>query len=101
MTVCPPNSGKWPALVRALNHFDKDGRIHEFVRKYNEEDDSIVEFFLKPYLQRVEEMMSEFDPELKLDRNIPERLNLSSIEEEVFYLLHYACYSKVGIVILI
>ena len=96
VTVCPPNSGKWSALVKALNHFDKDGLIHEFVRKYNEKDHSIVTFFLKPYFYKIEEMMTEFDQELALDRDMPERLNLSLIEEEIFYLLHYACYSIEG-----
>ena len=45
VTVCAPNSGKWPALVEALNYFDKDGLIFETIRKINLEVDFFKEAF--------------------------------------------------------
>ena len=32
VTVCGPNSGKWQALVEALNHYDEDGLIFEVLK---------------------------------------------------------------------
>ena len=32
VTVCAPNSGKWQALVEALNHYDEDGLIFEVLQ---------------------------------------------------------------------
>ena len=29
VTVCAPNSFKWPALVEALNYYDRDGLIFQ------------------------------------------------------------------------
>ena len=61
------------------------------MKKYNEEDDSIVEFFLKPYLEKIEEGYQNFQEEHwstpfnRIDLN-----NLDFIDDERAYqiLLH-------------
>ena len=98
MTVCPPNSGKWSFLVEGLNKFDKNGLIFDIVRKYNKEDNfKIMRYFLqslgstKKFTREL--LIDQFDPQLRLDHNLPERLNLLPNEKDAFYLLHFACYS--------
>ena len=33
MTVCAPNSGKWPTIVEAMNYYDKGDSIFETISK--------------------------------------------------------------------
>ena len=97
VTVCPSNSGKWSILVESLNKFDEKGLIFDVVRNYNEKDDSkkMRYFFLQSLgsSKKKRLLMDQFDPQLALDHNLPERLDLLPNEKEAFYLLHFACYS--------
>ena len=36
VTVCAPNSGKWPAIIEALQHYDTDGQIFKAAEIINE-----------------------------------------------------------------
>ena len=38
-------------------------------------------------------ILKQFEPRLELDHALPETLKLLPIEEEVFYLIHFACYA--------
>ena len=93
VTVCAPNSGKWPALVEALNYFDKDGLIFEIIRKINLEVDFFKEAFApNDILVTWKIIRMQFDPPLQLDHTLPMRLKMLPIENKVFYLFHFACY---------
>ena len=37
MTVCAPNSEKWPALVEAIHYYDTNAEILQAAEKINEE----------------------------------------------------------------
>ena len=89
MTVCAPNSGKWPTIVEAINHYDKRDSIFETVSKI----DKKTQTFRKSFENYAADLiMKDFTPELSLDHSLPTRLKLSQIETEVFYLLHIAYY---------
>ena len=91
--MCAPNSGKWPALVEALNYFDKDGLIFETIRKINLEVDFFKEAFAPDNeLVTWKIIKMQFDPPLQLDHTLPMRLKMLPIEKEVFYLFHFGCY---------
>ena len=97
VTVCAPNSGKWQALVEALNHYDKDGLIFEVLKNTK----SIRDYFKDPLLRYFggELILKHFEPNLESwslesDHALPERLKLLPIEEEVFYTLHCALYAR-------
>ena len=89
VTVCAPNSGKWQALVEALNHYDEDGLIFEVLKNTK----SIREYLKGPFHYGGKLILKQFEPELQLDHTLPERLELLPIEEELFYTLHFACYA--------
>lgn len=90
VTVCAPNSGKWQALAEALNYFDQKGLIFDTAAKLN--------VFLDPFASdlyesnKLDVLMKQFVPNLKLDRTLPTRLNSLPCETEVLYWLHFACY---------
>ena len=92
VTVCAPNFGKWQALVEALNHYDKEGLIFEVLKSTK----SIHGYLKAPFDHNspvFELILKQFEPRLELDHALPERLQLLPIEEELFYILHYACYA--------
>ena len=91
VTVCAPNSGKWPAMVEALDHYDTDGQIFKAADIINNSSRS---FSLSFYKAAGQLLLKEFDPKLILDHNLPSKLKLSPIEMEVFYLLHFGFFLK-------
>ena len=100
MTVCTPNSGKWPALVKALDDFDKNGKIFDVLKKQIitgsvGAEEPIPKFFLEIYtgIVKRETIFHQVDAELKLNHELATKLELLPIESEVFFLMHYACYA--------
>ena len=91
VTVCAPNSGKWQALVEALNHYDKDDLIFEVVKNTSD----IRNYLREPFITEDawEMILRQFETKIELDHALPENLKLLEIEEEVFYILHFACYT--------
>ena len=89
VTVCAPNSGKWPAMVEALDYYDTDGQIFEAADIINNASRSFSRSF---YQAAGQLLLEEFDPKLVLDHNLPLKLKLSPIELEVFYLLHFGFF---------
>ena len=85
VTVCAANSKKWPAMVEALNYFDKEELIFDVAEKL-----SIRQSFDGSFKRKL--ILDQFTPELKLDHDLPERLKLLPIERELFYLIHLSCY---------
>ena len=75
-------------MVEALNHYDEDGLIFEVVKN----NKTIRSYLRKPF-EYGHLTVKKFDPELQLDHALPERLELLPIEEEIFYILHFACYA--------
>ena len=94
VTVCPPGSRKWSAIVEALSQVDKDDSIFETIKLFEEED---YKLFSKPlndnFATQWTMLMNGAVPDKKLDHKIPTLLNLLPIEKEVFYLIHFACYA--------
>ena len=91
MTICAPNSRKWPALIKALIHFDKDEMIFDVFKNAKNMDNFLRELFDGFVKKRI--VLDQFEPRLKLDHDLPEKLNLLDVEREVFYLMHYLCYA--------
>ena len=93
VTVCAPNSGKWQALVAALNHFDKDGLIFDIIKEMNPHEPFFREAF-DPNIdyQTWKIITNQFDPPLRLNSDLPKRLHLLAMEKELFLVLHFACF---------
>ena len=92
VTVCASNSGKWQALVEALDHYDEYGLIFEVLKNTR----SILGYLKAPFDHNspvFELILKQFEPRLELDHALPEKLKLLPIEKEVFYILHFACYA--------
>ena len=91
VTVCAPNSGKWQALVDALNHYDYDDLIFDVLKNTT----GIREYLKGPFHDKKfwEIFSKKFEPKLQLNHALPERLKLLPVEEEVFYILHFALYA--------
>ena len=92
VTVCPPESRKWSTIVEALNHVEKNDSIFEDFK-----------LFSKPFKVN---SFDNFPPQWttlvdgavrrdrsRLDHDLPAILNLLQIEKEVFYLIHFACFT--------
>ena len=88
VTVCAANSKKWPAMVEALNYFDKEELIFDVAEKISQS--AIRQSFEGSFKRKL--ILDQFTPELKLDHDLPERLKLLPIERELFYLIHLSCY---------
>ena len=89
MTVCAPNSGKWPAIVEALHHYDTDGQIFKAAETINEDKQQ----FSKSFQQAAGQVFIEkFAPQMILDHDLPAKLELLPIQKEAFYLLHFVYY---------
>ena len=92
-------------MGEALNQFDKGGLIYDVIRNYNKElgyydrISKVIEHSeLNSYADaNAKNWMKQFIPKLTLDHSLPDRIGLLPIEKEVFYLIHFACYS-LGIV---
>ena len=100
MTVCTPNSGKWPALVKALDNFDKNGKIFDVLKEQiitgSVGDEEVIPYlFLDIFtgIVKRETIFHQVDAELKLNHELATKLEFLPIESEVFYLMHYACYA--------
>ena len=92
MTVCAPNSAKWPAIVEALHHYDTDGQIFksaEIINNPGEKGGLFSNSFHDPGAKL---FLEKFAPELILDQNLPAKLKLLPIEREAFYILHFEYY---------
>ena len=92
VTVCAPNSGKWPALVEALQHYDTDGQIFKTVGTMNNKSEYSGPFYMSFSGAAGQLFIEKFAPELILDHNLPAKLKLIPIEIEIFYLLHFGFY---------
>ena len=78
-------------MVEALQHYDTDGQIFKAAEVINSQE------YYSPFLMSFYEaagqlVIQKFAPELTLDHNLPEKLNLIPVEREVFYLLHFGVY---------
>ena len=95
VTVCPPGSRKWSAIVEALSQVDKNDSIFETVQLFEED----FKLFSKPfndYFATQWKMLVDGaipSNRSRLSHNIPEVLNLLPMEKEVFYLIHFACFA--------
>ena len=74
----------------ALNHYDDD-LIFDVLKN----TDSIREYLKGPFQDKEgwEIFSKQFEPKLQLNHALPERLKLLPVEEEVFYILHFAFYA--------
>ena len=96
VTVCPPGSGKWSAIVEALSQVDKDDSIFETVQLLEDNYKSFSNIFNDYFATQWTTLVSGAvwpRPRSKLDHGIPAVLNLLPNEREVFYLIHFACYA--------
>ena len=96
VTVCPPGTGKWPAIVEALSQVDKDDTIVETIQLFEEN----FKFFSKQFNDYIKAQWTMLVTGVvwprsrsTLDHEIPTVLNLLPIERDVFYLIHFACYA--------
>ena len=80
-------------MVEALNHYDEDGLIFEVFKNEDIRDYLKQPFEYNSYFKSWELISRQFEPKLQLNHALPERLKLLPIEEEVFYILHFACYA--------
>ena len=96
VTVCPPGSGKWSAIVEALSQVDKDDSIFETIQLLEDNYKSFSNIFNDYFATQWTTLVSGAvwpRPNSKLDHEIPAVLNLLPIEREIFYLIHFACYA--------
>ena len=79
-------------MVEALDHYDNDGLIFKTLEEIVNRtfEDTIFGDTLDYFSAEI--ILREFSPKLRLDHNLPARLELIPIEKDVFYLLHIACY---------
>ena len=77
MTVCAPNSGKWPAIVEALHHYDTDGQIFKAAETINEDKQQFSKSFQKAAGQV---FIEKFAPQMILDRDLTAKLDLLPID---------------------
>ena len=93
VTVCQPGSGKWSAIVEALNQVDKDDSIFETIQKFEEDFKLFSNPFNDYFATQWTMLVDGAVPNEKLDHKIPEVLNLLPVEKEFFYLIHFACFA--------
>ena len=80
-------------MVEALDNYDEDGLIFQTLEEIINRTlfgDPIFGDTLDHFSSEI--ILEEFSPKLRLDHNLPVRLELIPIEKDVFYLLHIACY---------
>ena len=75
-------------MVEALNYFDKEELIFDVAEKFFKT--SIRQSFEGSFKRKL--ILDQFNPELKLDHDLPEKLKLLPIERELFYLIHLSCF---------
>ena len=93
ITVCAPSSIKWTALIEALNLLDDGEHIKNLILDYDDESSNSIISHLESIFVNQISVNLKLSPKLKVDHDFPDRLGLLSIEKDVFYLIHYACYS--------
>ena len=93
VTVCQPGSGKWSAIVEALNQVDKDDSIFETIQKCEEDFKVFSNPFNDYFATQWTMLVDGAVPNEKLDHEIPTVLNLLPVEKEFFYLIHFACFA--------
>ena len=90
--MCAPNSGKWPAIIEALQNYDTDGEIFKATEVINNQHEYFTPFSSSFRGAAGQLFIEKFAQELTLDHNLPEKLNLIPVEREVFYLSHFGVY---------
>ena len=80
-------------MIEALDYYDKEALVYDFIIEYHKDiGNEVMDHF--EYLFKSEALRKlDLDPVTELDHDLPFKLELHSIEKEVFYLTHYVCYS--------
>lgn len=91
VTVCSPNSKKWPAVLKALNHFDQHDRIFDAINTPQNLRRFIRSSF-EGFSYKRNLILNQLNFEVQMNHELAGKLNLLPIEGEVFYLAHFLCY---------
>ena len=91
VTVCSPNSRKWPAMIKALNYFDQNDMIFDAINMTWKLPGFIRSSF-EGFSYKRNLILNQLNFEVQLNHELPGKLNLLPIEMEVFYLAHFLCY---------
>ena len=91
VTVCSPNSKKWPAVLKALNHFDQHDMIFDAINTPQNLRRFIRSSF-EGFSYKRNLILNQLNFEVQMNHELAGKLNLLPIEGEVLYLAHFLCY---------